>query len=76
MAAIEMYTKRSCPFCDAAKRLLASKGQTWSEIDIEADSARRDEMIRRSGRRTVPQIFIPRIAAHGASVALQDAAGH
>ena len=58
MAAIEMYTKRTCPFCDAAKRLLASKGQTWSEIDIEADPARRDEMIRRSGRRTVPQIFI------------------
>ena len=58
MASIEMYTKPVCPYCDAAKRLLASKGQTWSEIDIEADPARRDEMIRRTGRRTVPQIFI------------------
>jgi thioredoxin reductase (NADPH) len=41
-----------------AKRLLTSKGQTWSEIDIEAEAGRRDEMIERSGRRTVPQIWV------------------
>ncbi len=58
MAAIEIYTKQTCPYCVAAKRLLASKGQTWQEIDIEAEPARREEMIQRSGRRTVPQIFI------------------
>jgi thioredoxin reductase (NADPH) len=58
MPAITMYSKQSCPYCDLAKRLLASKGQTWTEIDIEADPARRDEMIQRSGRRTVPQIWI------------------
>jgi thioredoxin reductase (NADPH) len=41
-----------------AKRLLASKGQTWTEIDIEAEPARRTEMIERSRRKTVPQIWI------------------
>src|SRR5690606_2066040 len=58
MAAITIYSKPSCPYCDMAKRLLAGKGQTWTEIDIEAEPARRAEMIERSGRRTVPQIWI------------------
>jgi thioredoxin reductase (NADPH) len=56
--AITLYTKPSCPYCTRAKQLLTQKGQVWSEIDIEADPARRAEMIDRSGRRTVPQIFI------------------
>lgn len=58
MSAITIYTKPTCPYCEMAKRLLAAKGQSWTEIDVEADSARRDEMIRRSGRSTVPQIWI------------------
>jgi thioredoxin reductase (NADPH) len=58
MPAITIYSKETCPYCDSAKRLLAAKGQTWTEIDIEAEPARRDEMIERSGRRTVPQIWI------------------
>lgn len=58
MPAITLYTKQTCPYCDMAKRLLASKGQTWTEIDIEAEPARRDEMIERSSRKTVPQIWI------------------
>jgi thioredoxin reductase (NADPH) len=58
MPQITMYTKETCPYCDSAKRLLAAKGQTWTEIDIETEPARRDEMIERSGRRTVPQIWI------------------
>jgi thioredoxin reductase (NADPH) len=58
MPAITMYTKSWCPFCDRAKRLLQEKGQTWTEIDVEAEPARRDEMVRRSGRTTVPQIWI------------------
>jgi len=55
---IEMYTKQACPYCDSAKRLLAAKGQTWTEIDIEREPARRREMIERSRRSTVPQIWI------------------
>jgi glutaredoxin 3 len=55
---IEMYTTSWCPFCDRARDLLRRKGAACNEINIEAEPARRDEMIRRSGRRTVPQIFI------------------
>ena len=55
---IEIYTKRSCPYCAMAKQLLQSKGVEWTEIDIESESGRREEMIERSGRMTVPQIFI------------------
>jgi glutaredoxin 3 len=58
VAAIEMFVKSTCPFCLGARRLLASKGQTWSEVDIGAHPERREEMIRRSGRTTVPQIWI------------------
>jgi thioredoxin reductase (NADPH) len=58
MPEITIYTKPSCPYCDMAKRLLSAKGQTWTEIDIEAEAGRRNEMIERSGRRTVPQIWI------------------
>jgi thioredoxin reductase (NADPH) len=53
-----MYTKSDCPYCEMAKRLLGSKGQRWTEIDIEADPARQQEMVERSGRSTVPQIWI------------------
>jgi thioredoxin reductase (NADPH) len=58
MPAVTMYSKSWCPYCDRAKRLLEAKGQGWIEIDVEQDSARRDEMVRRSGRTTVPQIWI------------------
>jgi thioredoxin reductase (NADPH) len=58
MAEITMYTKSWCPYCDRAKRLLTEKGQTWTEIDIEEQPGRRDEMVKRSSRTTVPQIFI------------------
>ena len=55
---ITMYTTGWCPYCARARALLERKGATWTEIDLEAEPARRAEMIARSGRRTVPQIFI------------------
>jgi len=58
MPAIVMYTKSWCPYCDRAKALLREKGQSWTEIDIEEQDARRVEMIERSGQSTVPQIWI------------------
>jgi thioredoxin reductase (NADPH) len=58
MASIVLYTKPDCPYCTMARRLLTGKGQRWREIDIEAEPGRRQEMIERTGRRTVPQIFI------------------
>ncbi len=58
MPEVVIYTQPRCPYCERAKALLAAKGQSFSEIDVGADPAQRDEMIRRSGRRTVPQIWI------------------
>jgi thioredoxin reductase (NADPH) len=55
---IVMYTKQACPYCDMAKRLLTAKGQSWTEFDVEDEPARAREMIERSGRTTVPQIWI------------------
>lgn len=56
--AIEMYSNAWCPYCAAARELLSRKQVLFTEIDIEAEPGRRSEMITRSGRRTVPQIFI------------------
>jgi glutaredoxin 3 len=55
---ILMFAKAWCPYCDRARALLQSKNLSFDEIDIEARPEQREEMIRRSGRRTVPQIFI------------------
>lgn len=56
--AVTMYATSWCPYCDRARRLLARKGVGIEEIDIEAAPEKRAEMQKRSGRRTVPQIFI------------------
>ncbi|MFN3824794.1 MAG: glutaredoxin 3 [Pseudorhodobacter sp.] len=59
MKTVEIYTSPFCGYCHAAKRLLASKGVAYTEIDVMSDPARRAEMTRRAnGGRTVPQIFI------------------
>lgn len=58
MANIDIYTKATCPFCHRAKALLQSKGAQFHEIAIDNDPKKREEMIERSGRTTVPQIFI------------------
>lgn len=58
MAKIVMYATSWCPYCREARALLSRKGQRWDEIDVDADPGRRDEMVKRSGRRTVPQIWI------------------
>ena len=55
---VEMYANSWFPYCATARALLGSKGVQVTEIDIEALPERREEMIARSGRRTVPQIFI------------------
>ena len=67
-AAAEIYTARYCPYCPAAKELLARKGIRFTEIDIAGNWERRDEMIERAGgRATVPQIFIHRVHIGGAA---------
>ena len=58
MARVEIYTKSWCPFSVHAKALLDRKGVNYEEIDVTTDSLRELEMLNRSGRRTIPQIFI------------------
>lgn len=53
-----VYSTRCCPYCVMAKRLLSQKGVQYDEVLVDSDYARRLEMMERSGRRTVPQIFI------------------
>jgi glutaredoxin 3 len=57
-AAVVMYTRSWCPYCERARELLKHKGVAFHEIDIETQAGQREEMIRRSGRQSVPQIFI------------------
>lgn len=54
---IDMYATGWCGFCARARALLQRKGVAFRELDTD-DSEQRAEMIQRSGRRTVPQIFI------------------
>lgn len=58
MANIVLYTKTTCIFCKLAKELLTNKNQNFIEIVIDNDPSLREEMIAKSGRQTVPQIFI------------------
>jgi glutaredoxin 3 len=56
---VRMYSTAVCPFCVMAERLLRSKGVTEIEkIRIDLDPAARQDMMTRTGRRTVPQIYI------------------
>jgi glutaredoxin 3 len=58
MKRVLVYSTRICPFCVMAKRLLRAKGVDYDEVLVDQDATRRAEMMQRSGRRTVPQIFI------------------
>ena len=59
MQNVRMYSTAVCPYCIRAEKLLRSKGVTEIEkVRVDLDTARRVEMMERTGRRTVPQIFI------------------
>lgn len=59
MAKVTVFLTASCPYCHMAERLLASKGVTSiDKIRVDLDPARREEMMTKTGRRTVPQIYI------------------
>jgi glutaredoxin 3 len=66
MPKIRMYSTAVCPFCQRAEMLLKSKGVAEIEkIRIDLDPAQRDEMMDRTGRRTVPQIYIGEVYVGG-----------
>ena len=58
MARVVMYATAACPFCQSAERLLIAKGAAIDKIRIDLEPERRAEMMKKSGRRTVPQIWI------------------
>jgi glutaredoxin 3 len=58
MSNVTIYTTPTCPYCIAAKALLKGKGVTYNEISIEGDRSAAIALAGRTGRRTVPQIFI------------------
>ena len=65
MANVEIYTQPWCAYCARALQLLTSKGVAFREIEAPHGSAERAEACRRSGRQTVPQIFIDGAAIGG-----------
>ncbi|WP_421702224.1 glutaredoxin 3 [Aliiroseovarius sp.] len=58
MKTVTIYTTQLCGFCHAAKRLLTQKGVNFDEIDVAMNPDKRQEMMARAGRHTVPQIFV------------------
>lgn len=58
MATVIMYSTAYCPFCTRARELLLSKNIVYQDIRIDENPEKREEMIAKSGRKTVPQLFI------------------
>jgi glutaredoxin 3 len=73
--AVVMYTTGWCPYCERARKVFARKNVTVEEIDVDSAPGKRAEMQERSGRRTVPQIFIGENHVGGSDdlLALEDA---
>ena len=66
MPKISMYSTGTCPYCQRAEMLLKSKGVTEiDKIRIDLEPERRSEMIEKTGRRTVPQIYIGEVHVGG-----------
>ena len=55
---VTLYVSDWCPYCRRAKELLSTKNIAFTQIDVEEQAKFREEMMARSNRRTVPQIFI------------------
>lgn len=58
MKAVRVYSSFYCPYCVMAKRLLDHKGVRYEEIRVDERPGLREEMMRITGRRTVPQVFV------------------
>jgi glutaredoxin 3 len=68
---VTLYTTQWCPYCARARQLLQKKGVEFEDIDIEARPEARAEMLTRSQRRTVPQIFIGEVHVGGSDDLLE-----
>jgi glutaredoxin 3 len=77
MPDIKIYSTAVCPYCVAAKNFLKQRGQSWEEIRLDLDPALRREIVEKTGRTSVPQIFIngQHIGGFDDMVALDRAGG-
>lgn len=77
MADVLMYTTAICPYCVAAKNFLKQRGASYTEVRVDTDLARRQEMMQRTKRTSVPQIFIgdTHVGGYDELVALDRAGG-
>ncbi|MEJ2115856.1 MAG: glutaredoxin 3 [Gammaproteobacteria bacterium] len=62
---VTIYTGHRCTYCNAAKRMLDSKNATYTEINIHENPSKAVEMVKRTRRQTIPQIFIGEIHVGG-----------
>ncbi len=58
MKSVTLYSTDWCPYCKNAKAFLASKGVPFEEIDLTDDDDGRETLVQKTGRRTVPQMFV------------------
>ncbi len=65
MADVVIYSTQTCTYCHRAKQLLEMKKIPYTEIMIDEDDQKKEEMIKKSGRRTVPQLFIKGVSIGG-----------
>ena len=65
MKPVTLYGTGVCPYCDMAERLLARKGVTPDKLRVDLEPEQREHMMRITGRRTVPQIFIGELHVGG-----------
>ncbi len=77
MADVRIYTTDYCGYCRSAKRFFDERGVKYTEIDLSGDDAARDDLAARTGRHTVPQIFVGTTHVGGFTdlVALERAGG-
>jgi glutaredoxin 3 len=77
MSTVVMYTTAICPYCVAAKNFLKSRGASYSELRIDTDANARAEMMAKTKRTSVPQIFIngTHVGGYDDMVALDRAGG-
>ncbi len=55
---VDIFTTQTCPYCIATKKLLTQQGFSYTEHDVSTDSSLRKKIMKKTGRRTVPQIFM------------------
>jgi glutaredoxin 3 len=77
VADVLMYTTAICPYCVAAKNFLKQRGASYTEVRVDLDFARRQEMLERTRRTSVPQIFVgaTHVGGYDDLVALDRAGG-